>query len=104
MAVNMTGMDGKCVCRVCGGDPYPPCTGTSDNDKTTSFTDLTTSGTQPTESTNVPAGDCSSCGGSEWSSPCLEVNYSAFRDLKRSDIIPQKSDWFSYNMTIDVDS
>ena len=27
-----------------------------------------------------------------------------FRDLKRSDIIPQKSDWFSYNMTIDVDS
>ena len=61
--------------RVCGGDPYPPCTGTSDNDKTTSFTDMTTSGTQPTESTNVPTGDCSSCGGSEWSSPCLEVGF-----------------------------
>ena len=73
--VTISNTDDIYVCRVCGGDPYPPCTGTSDNDKTTSFTDMTTSGTQPTESTNVPTGDCSSCGGSEWSSPCLEVGF-----------------------------
>ena len=27
-----------------------------------------------------------------------------FRDLIRGDIIPQKSDWFSHNLTINVDS
>ena len=63
--------------RVCGADPYPPCTGTSDNGQTTtSVTDVTTTKIEGTKSTSAPPGDCSSCQGSEWSYPCLEVNFS----------------------------
>ena len=56
-------------CRVCGGDPYPPCSSTTMGDTSTS-----TSMSGSSTTTSPPPGDCSSCPNSVWHHGCLDCS------------------------------